>query len=49
MGKSRSSSEESDMYTVERILDKRKTKKGRNEYLVKWFGWTQNSATWEPE
>lgn len=34
---------------VERIVDKRKNKKGRWEYLVRWRGYGSESDTWEPE
>jgi hypothetical protein len=37
------------MYTVEKILDKKVNKSGKNEYLVKWVGWNINESTWEPE
>jgi len=44
MGRNQSSDEE--MYTVEKILDKRVTKNGKHEYLVKWVGWSINESTW---
>lgn len=47
MGRNQSSDEE--MYTVEKILDKRVTKNGKHEYLVKWVGWSINESTWQPE
>ncbi|CAF90278.1 unnamed protein product, partial [Tetraodon nigroviridis] len=34
---------------VERILDKRKNKRGRVEYLVRWRGYGSEGDTWEPE
>ncbi|KAG8513062.1 Chromodomain Y-like protein [Galemys pyrenaicus] len=34
---------------VERIVDKRKNKKGRTEYLVRWKGYDSEDDTWEPE
>lgn len=34
---------------VERIVDKRKNKKGRVEYLVRWRGYGSEGDTWEPE
>jgi len=34
---------------VERIVDKRKTKKGNVEYLVRWRGYGSEGDTWEPE
>jgi hypothetical protein len=36
-----------DEYEVECILDKR-TRRGRTEYLVKWVGYPDYDATWEP-
>jgi len=39
-------------YEVEKILDKRERKQGRRtivEYLVKWKGYCDYDATWEPE
>ena len=35
-------------YKVEEILDSR-LKHGKLEYLVKWFGYTNDYNTWEPE
>ncbi|XP_041040927.1 chromodomain Y-like protein isoform X1 [Carcharodon carcharias] len=34
---------------VERIVAKRKNKKGRTEYLVRWKGYDSDDDTWEPE
>ncbi|MBN3316606.1 CDYL2 protein, partial [Atractosteus spatula] len=34
---------------VERIVDKRKNKKGKWEYLIRWKGYGSNEDTWEPE
>ncbi|XP_073080746.1 chromodomain Y-like protein isoform X5 [Manis javanica] len=34
---------------VERIVDKRKNKKGKTEYLVRWKGYESEDDTWEPE
>ncbi|KFO33756.1 Chromodomain Y-like protein, partial [Fukomys damarensis] len=34
---------------VERIVDKRKNKKGKTEYLVRWKGYDSEDDTWEPE
>ncbi len=34
---------------VERIVDKRKNKKGKVEYLVRWRGYGSDGDTWEPE
>ncbi|XP_015223675.1 chromodomain Y-like protein 2 [Lepisosteus oculatus] len=38
-----------DLYEVERIVDKRKNKKGKWEYLIRWKGYGSNEDTWEPE
>ncbi|XP_026217147.1 chromodomain Y-like protein [Anabas testudineus] len=38
-----------EFYEVERILDKRKNKKGKAEYLVRWRGYGSEGDTWEPE
>ncbi|XP_056266516.1 chromodomain Y-like protein [Pseudoliparis swirei] len=38
-----------EFYEVERIVDKRKTKKGNVEYLVRWRGYGSEGDTWEPE
>ncbi|XP_061776579.1 chromodomain Y-like protein isoform X1 [Nerophis ophidion] len=38
-----------DFYEVEKIVDKRKSKKGRVEYLVRWRGYGSEGDTWEPE
>ena len=36
------------VFNAEKILKRRK-RKGRNQYLVKWVGYPKNQATWEPE
>lgn len=36
-------------FQVERIVDKRKNKKGKTEYLVRWKGYESEDDTWEPE
>ncbi|KAJ8398529.1 hypothetical protein AAFF_G00420570 [Aldrovandia affinis] len=38
-----------DLYEVDRIVDKRKNKKGKWEYLIRWKGYGSNEDTWEPE
>lgn len=38
-----------ELYEVERIVDRRKNKKGRTEYLVRWKGYESEDDTWEPE
>ncbi|XP_066124498.1 chromodomain Y-like protein isoform X3 [Saccopteryx bilineata] len=38
-----------ELYEVERIVDKRKNKKGKTEYLVRWKGYDSDDDTWEPE
>eukprot|EP00066_Takifugu_rubripes_P026766 XP_011616032.1 PREDICTED: chromodomain Y-like protein [Takifugu rubripes] len=38
-----------ELYEVEKILDKRKNKKGKLEYLVRWRGYGSEGDTWEPE
>ncbi|NP_001116858.1 chromodomain Y-like protein isoform 2 [Mus musculus] len=38
-----------ELYEVESIVDKRKNKKGKTEYLVRWKGYDSEDDTWEPE
>ncbi|XP_053722075.1 chromodomain Y-like protein 2 isoform X1 [Synchiropus splendidus] len=38
-----------DLYEVERIVDKRRNKKGKLEYLIRWKGYGSKEDTWEPE
>lgn len=38
-----------ELYEVERIVDRRKNKKGKVEYLVRWRGYGAEGDTWEPE
>lgn len=39
---------DSDVYTAERILSKRK-RHGVTQYLIKWKGYSVKKSTWEPE
>ena len=36
-------------YEVEKIIKKRKSHNGKEEYLVKWKGYNKNESTWEPK
>jgi len=36
------------VFSAERILKRRK-RKGKNYYLVKWLGYPESQSTWEPE
>ncbi|KAK7159094.1 hypothetical protein R3I94_005435 [Phoxinus phoxinus] len=38
-----------ELYEVERVVGKRKNKKGKTEYLVRWRGYGFEGDTWEPE
>ena len=38
--------EDDHIYEVEKIIDKRVTKSGREEWLVKWKGWDLSASTW---
>jgi len=38
-----------DIYVVEKILDKRILPNGQIEFFLKWFGYDEIDATWEPE
>ena len=37
-----------DVWEVDRLLEKRRCKGGRVEYLVKWRGWEARFNSWEP-
>lgn len=36
------------VFAAERIMKKR-VRKGKAQYLVKWKGWSMRHSTWEPE
>lgn len=38
-----------ELYEVERIVKKRRNKKGKWEYLIRWKGYGSKEDTWEPE
>ncbi|CAF0745248.1 unnamed protein product [Adineta ricciae] len=38
-----------DIYVVEKIISRRVTESGQVEYFLKWFGYDEADATWEPE
>ncbi|CAF1175604.1 unnamed protein product [Adineta steineri] len=38
-----------DIYVVEKILNKRILENGEIEYFIKWYGYDEDDATWEPE
>ncbi|XP_019751374.1 chromodomain Y-like protein 2 isoform X1 [Hippocampus comes] len=38
-----------DLYEVEHIVDRRRNKKGKWEYLIRWKGYGSKEDTWEPE
>ena len=46
---SKLSSSGEELYSVEKILDKRIRKGGRAEYLIKWLNYPESENTWEPE
>ena len=39
--------EEAPLYTIDRIIDHKKTKDGK-KYLVRWKGYDEDEDTWEP-
>ena len=42
--------QDGEVYSMEKILDKRITKKGKKvEYLIKWDGYGPEDNTWEQE
>lgn len=43
-----SSKENENIFSVEKILDK-KIKKGKTFYFIKWFNYSDNHSSWEPE
>jgi hypothetical protein len=40
--------EEDQVYIVEKVVSKRKSKGGKTEYLIKWQGYEESDNTWEP-
>lgn len=42
------SEEEQEEFFVEKVIKMRVSKKGKEEYLVKWAGYPLSEATWEP-
>lgn len=40
--------EEKEEFFVEKVIKMRVSKKGKEEFLVKWAGYPLSEATWEP-
>jgi len=40
--------EEQEKFFVEKVIKMRVSKKGKEEFLVKWAGYPLSQATWEP-
>ena len=40
--------EEQEKFFVEKVIKMRVSKKGKEEFLVKWVGYPLSQATWEP-
>lgn len=40
--------EEQEEFFVEKVIKMRVSKKGKEEFLVKWAGYPLSEATWEP-
>ncbi len=40
---------EEEVFTVEKVLNKRIGSNGRGEYLLKWMNYPESESTWEPE
>lgn len=46
---SEASIEDNQTWEVERIIDHKKQRNGKNKYLVKWKGYDDSQNTWEPQ
>jgi hypothetical protein len=40
--------EDEEKFFVEKVIEMRVNKKGKEEFLVKWVGYALSQATWEP-